>query len=35
MPNVAKSSTGKAAIWAVIVAFVSVVVGGFFFGHHL
>jgi hypothetical protein len=35
LPNVAKSPIGKAAIWAVIVAFVSVVVGGWSFGHHL
>jgi hypothetical protein len=35
LPNVAKSPVGKAAIWAVMTAFVSVVVGGWSFGHHL
>jgi hypothetical protein len=35
MPNLAKSSIGKAAIWVVITAFVSVVAGGWSFGHHL
>jgi hypothetical protein len=35
LPSVAKSPIGKAAIWAVIAAFVSVVLGGWSFGHHL
>jgi hypothetical protein len=35
MPNVAKTPIGKAAIWVVITAFVSVVAGGWSFGHHL
>jgi hypothetical protein len=35
MPNLAKSPIGKAAIWAVVAAFVSVVIGGWSFGHHL
>jgi hypothetical protein len=35
LPTVAQSPIGKAAIWAVIVAFVSVIVGGWSFGHHL
>jgi hypothetical protein len=35
MPQLAKSPIGKAAIWAVITAFVSVVIGGWSFGHHL
>jgi hypothetical protein len=35
LPNVAKNPIGKAAIWAVMVAIVSVVVGGWSFGHRL
>jgi hypothetical protein len=35
LPKVAKSPIGKAAIWAVVAAFVSVVIGGWSFGHHL
>jgi hypothetical protein len=35
LPTLAQSPIGKAAIWAVIVAFVSVVIGGWSFGHHL
>jgi hypothetical protein len=35
LPKVAKSPIGKAAVCAVVAAFVSVVVGGWSFGHHL
>jgi hypothetical protein len=35
LPSLAKSRIGRAAIWAVIAAFVSVVIGGWSFSHHL